>query len=77
MLKLVLEVIDLVVLIYFGLYNVGIGVGVLFGNYIVGDFGLLWIGIFGGVVVIFVVGIVWVVLWLYVKWEVVVVVFVF
>ncbi|MDN7907285.1 sugar transporter [Burkholderia diffusa] len=61
-LKLAPEATDLAVSIFSGLYNVGIGAGALLGNHIAGDFGLPWIGTFGGVVGILSAGIAWVAL---------------
>lgn len=58
-LKLAPDATDLAVSIYSGLYNVGIGGGALLGNHIAGDFGLPWIGTFGGLVGGFGVGIGW------------------
>ncbi|RAR61261.1 DHA1 family L-arabinose/isopropyl-beta-D-thiogalactopyranoside export protein-like MFS transporter [Paraburkholderia unamae] len=49
-LKLAPEAADLAVSIYSGLYNVGIGAGALLGNHIANDFGVSWVGTFGGVV---------------------------
>ncbi|MDU0810007.1 MAG: sugar transporter [Burkholderia sp.] len=49
-LKFATESTDLAVSIYSGLYNVGIGTGALLGNHIANDYGLPWIGTFGGVV---------------------------
>ncbi|MCA3781800.1 MAG: sugar transporter [Burkholderia sp.] len=69
-LKLAPEATDLAVSIYSGLYNVGIGAGALLGNHIAGDFGLPWIGTFGGVVGAFAVGIAWLALRLHAKREV-------
>ncbi|MBM2769808.1 sugar transporter [Burkholderia anthina] len=58
-LKLAPDATDLAVSIFSGLYNVGIGAGALLGNHIAADFGLPWIGTFGGVVGIFSAGIAW------------------
>ncbi|KVF75792.1 arabinose transporter [Burkholderia sp. FL-7-2-10-S1-D7] len=58
-LKLAPEATDLAVSIFSGLYNVGIGAGALLGNHIAGEFGLPWVGTFGGVVGIFSAGIAW------------------
>ena len=41
---------DLAVSIFSGLYNVAIGAGALFGNHIAKDYGIPWIGTFGGMV---------------------------
>jgi MFS transporter, DHA1 family, L-arabinose/isopropyl-beta-D-thiogalactopyranoside export protein len=49
-LKLAPEAADLAVSIYSGLYNVGIGAGALLGNQIANQFGVSWIGTFGGIV---------------------------
>ncbi|MBN3785378.1 sugar transporter [Burkholderia sp. Ac-20353] len=49
-LRLAPDATDLAVSIFSGLYNVGIGAGALLGNHIAGDFGLPWVGTFGGVV---------------------------
>jgi MFS transporter, DHA1 family, L-arabinose/isopropyl-beta-D-thiogalactopyranoside export protein len=49
-LKLAPEAADLAVSIYSGLYNVGIGAGALLGNQIANQFGVSWIGTFGGLV---------------------------
>jgi DHA1 family L-arabinose/isopropyl-beta-D-thiogalactopyranoside export protein-like MFS transporter len=68
-LKLAPEATDLAVSIYSGLYNVGIGAGALLGNHIAGDFGLPWIGTFGGVVGALAVGIAWLALRLHAKRE--------
>ncbi|WP_241285019.1 sugar transporter [Burkholderia cenocepacia] len=68
-LKLAPEATDLAVSIYSGLYNVGIGAGALLGNHIAGDFGLPWIGTFGGAVAIFAAGIAWAALRLHAKRE--------
>lgn len=53
--------------IFSGLYNVGIGAGALIGNHIAGDFGLPWVGTFGGVVGAVAVGIAWLALRLHAK----------
>ena len=58
-LKLAPEGTDLAVSIFSGLYNVGIGAGALIGNHIASDFGLPWVGTFGGVVGAVAVGIAW------------------
>jgi DHA1 family L-arabinose/isopropyl-beta-D-thiogalactopyranoside export protein-like MFS transporter len=58
-LKLAPDATDLAVSIFSGLYNVGIGAGALLGNHIASDFGLSWIGTFGGVVGILSAGIAW------------------
>ncbi|KWF87860.1 sugar transporter [Burkholderia cepacia] len=68
-LKLAPEGTDLAVSIFSGLYNVGIGAGALLGNHIAGDFGLPWIGTFGGVVGACAVGIAWLALRLHAKRE--------
>lgn len=47
-LKLAPDATDLAMSIYSALYNVGIGGGALLGNHIANDFGLPWIGTFGG-----------------------------
>jgi MFS transporter, DHA1 family, L-arabinose/isopropyl-beta-D-thiogalactopyranoside export protein len=49
-LKLAPDATDLAVSLFSGLYNVGIGAGALLGNHIAHDFGLQWLGSFGGVV---------------------------
>jgi DHA1 family L-arabinose/isopropyl-beta-D-thiogalactopyranoside export protein-like MFS transporter len=49
-LELAHDATDLAVSLFSGLYNVGIGAGALLGNHIAHDFGLPWIGSFGGVV---------------------------
>ncbi|RQT45186.1 sugar transporter [Burkholderia cepacia] len=66
-LKLAPEGTDLAVSIFSGLYNVGIGAGALIGNHIAGDFGLPWVGTFGGVVGAVAVGIAWLALRLHAK----------
>ncbi|WP_321782305.1 sugar transporter [Burkholderia pyrrocinia] len=66
-LKLAPEATDLAVSIFSGLYNVGIGAGALLGNHIAGDFGLPWVGTFGGVVGAFAVGLAWLALRLHAK----------
>ncbi|PXX37060.1 MULTISPECIES: sugar transporter [Burkholderia] len=66
-LKLAPEGTDLAVSIFSGLYNVGIGAGALLGNHIAGDFGLPWVGTFGGVVGAFAVGLAWLALRLHAK----------
>ncbi|WP_310631779.1 sugar transporter [Paraburkholderia sp.] len=48
-LRLAPDAADLAVSIYSGLYNVGIGAGALLGNHIANDFGIAWLGTFGGV----------------------------
>ncbi|MDU0810683.1 MAG: sugar transporter [Burkholderia sp.] len=48
-LKFATESTDLAVSIHSGLYNVGIGTGAFLGNHIANDYGLPWIGTFGGV----------------------------
>ncbi|MDE1179965.1 sugar transporter [Paraburkholderia sp.] len=49
-LELAPDATDLAVSLFSGLYNVGIGAGALLGNYIAHEFGLPWVGSFGGVV---------------------------
>lgn len=66
-LKLAPEGTDLAVSIFSGLYNVGIGAGALIGNHIAGDFGLPWVGTFGGVVGAVAVGIAWLALRLHAR----------
>ncbi|MEM5366067.1 sugar transporter [Paraburkholderia azotifigens] len=41
---------DLAVSIFSGLYNVAIGAGALFGNHVANDYGIAWIGTFGGMI---------------------------
>ena len=66
-LKLAPEGTDLAVSIFSGLYNVGIGAGALIGNHIASDFGLPWVGTFGGVVGAVAVGIAWLALRLHAR----------
>ncbi|WP_010099783.1 sugar transporter [Burkholderia ubonensis] len=58
-LKLAPDASDLAVSIFSALYNVGIGAGALLGNHIARDFGLAWIGTFGGIVGGLGVGVCW------------------
>ncbi|KVC63255.1 arabinose transporter [Burkholderia ubonensis] len=58
-LKLAPDATDLAVSIFSALYNVGIGAGALLGNHIARDFGLAWIGTFGGIVGGLGVGVCW------------------
>ncbi|MGS0895407.1 sugar transporter [Burkholderia stagnalis] len=66
-LKLAPEGTDLAVSIFSGLYNVGIGAGALLGNHIAHDFGLPWVGTFGGVVGALAAGIAWLALRLHAR----------
>lgn len=50
---------DLAVSLLSALYNVGIGAGALFGNHIANQFGLQWLGTFGGALAVVSVGICW------------------
>ncbi|MBN3756289.1 sugar transporter [Paraburkholderia sp. Tr-20389] len=49
-LRLAPDATDLAVSIFSGLYNVAIGAGALFGNHIARDYGIPWIGTFGGMI---------------------------
>jgi DHA1 family L-arabinose/isopropyl-beta-D-thiogalactopyranoside export protein-like MFS transporter len=48
-LEIVPDATDLAVSLLSGLYNIGIGAGALLGNHVAHDFGLPWVGTFGGV----------------------------
>lgn len=47
-LEIVPDATDLAVSLLSGLYNIGIGAGALLGNHVAHDFGLPWVGTFGG-----------------------------
>lgn len=64
-LKLAPEATDLAMALYSGLYNVGIGTGALLGNHVAGEFGLPWLGTFGGLLGGVGIGLCWLAMRLY------------